>query len=88
MEVGRLLPYAYGGRHGTQGTVPARWCDIGEGAGYKRSPAQGRVSQPVHNYEAVYFPDSRGVLGKVEPSGMPAIDPHRPPDHGSRVTNS
>ncbi len=54
----RRLPYAldriaYGGRHGTQGTVPARRGDIGEDAGDKRSTAQGRFSQPVQNYEAV-----------------------------------
>jgi hypothetical protein len=58
MASGRRLPYAldktaYGGRHGTQGTVPARRGDIGEDAGDKRSPAQGRFSQPVQNYEAV-----------------------------------
>ncbi len=58
MGVGRLLHYkldmiAYGGRHGTQGTVPARQGDIGEDAGERRSPAQGSFSQSVQNYEAV-----------------------------------
>ena len=91
LEVGRWLPYAldtiaYGGRHRTQGTVPVR--DIGEDAGDMRSPAQGRFSQPVHSYGAAQFPDPRGFWGQVVPSGMPAIDPHRPPDHGSKATNS
>ena len=58
MTNGRRLPYAlgmiaYGDRHGTQGTVPPRRGDIGEDAGDKTSPEQGRVSQPVENYEAV-----------------------------------
>ncbi len=58
MVAGRRLPYAldmivYGGRHGTQDTVPARRGDIREDAGDRRSPAQVRFSQPVKNYEAV-----------------------------------
>ena len=58
LAVGRLLPYtldmtAYGGRHGTQGTVPARRGDIEEDAGDTRTPAQGRFSQPVQKYEAM-----------------------------------
>ncbi len=48
-----LAKIAYGGRHGTHGTVPARRGDIGEDAGDRRSPAQGKFSLPVQNYVAV-----------------------------------
>jgi hypothetical protein len=37
---------AYGGCHGTNGTVPARRGDIGEDGGDRKSPAQGRFSSP------------------------------------------
>ena len=58
LAASRRLPYAwdmiaYGGRHGTQCTVPARRGDIGEDAGDMRSPAQGKFSQPVQSYEAM-----------------------------------
>jgi len=43
----------YGGRHGTQGTVPARRGDIGEDAGDNMSPAQGKFSHLMHNYATV-----------------------------------
>ena len=93
MATGRRLPYAldkiaYGGHHGTQSTVPARRGDIGEDAGDKRSPAQGEFSQPVKNYAAMLFPDTRGVRGHVVLGVTPAIDPHRPPDHGPKATSS
>ncbi len=58
MATGRRLPYAldtfaYGGRPGTHGTVPAQRGDIEEDAGDIKSPAQGRISQPVQKYETV-----------------------------------
>ena len=91
MAVGRQVPYAldriaYGGRHGTQGTVPERRWDIGEDAGDMRSLAHGRFLSARTRYEAVQFPDPRGVWGQVVLGGMPAIDPHRPTDFGSKVT--
>jgi len=43
---------AYGGRHGSRGTVTVRRGDIGEDAGDKRSPAQGKFYKPVHDNEA------------------------------------
>ncbi len=79
---------AYGGHHGTQGTVPVRRWDIGEDAGDRRSLAHGRFLSARTRYEAVQFPDPLGVWGQVVPNGIQAIDPHRPPDHGSRATNS
>jgi hypothetical protein len=64
---GRRLPYAlgkiaYGGRHGTHGTVPARRGDIGEAdAGDKRSPAQGRFLSPYKTTRLRNFPTGGGL---------------------------
>jgi hypothetical protein len=52
-----------------------------------RSPAHGRFLSARIRYEAVQFPDPRGVWGQVVLGGMPAIDPHRLPYLLSRATN-
>ena len=93
LTASRRLPYAmdkiaYGGRHGTQGTVPARRRDIGKDADDGRSLAHGRFLSARTRYEAVQFPDPRGVWGQVVPGGSPVIDPHRQPDPSSKATNS
>ena len=64
---GRRLPYAlakiaHGGRLGTQGTDPARWGDIGEAAGSRRPPAQGKFPEPHKTTWLWKFP-TRGGFG-------------------------
>jgi hypothetical protein len=70
MAAGRRLPYAleriaYGGRHGTQGTVPARRGDIGEDAGDKRSPAQRNSLSPCMITRRCNFPNRRRGSGEM-----------------------
>jgi hypothetical protein len=83
-----LVKIAYGGRNGTHGTAPARRGDIGEDAGGKRSPSQGRFSGPCKTTWPSNFPTGGGVLGQEAAVEMAHRDPHRPPDSGSTAKNS
>ena len=85
MAIGQRLPYAlvriaYGGRNSTHGIVPARRGDIGEDAGDKRSPAQGRLSGSCRTTRPSNFP-SGGGLGTRGGSRDEALRP--PPTAGS-----
>jgi hypothetical protein len=51
---------AYGGCHGTHGTDPTRRGDIGEDAGDRRSPAQGRSLSPYMTTRLRNFPTGGG----------------------------
>ena len=65
MAAGQRLPYAlvriaYGGHHSTQGIVTARRGGIGEDAGDKRSPVQGRLSGSCRTTRPSNFPSGGG----------------------------
>ncbi len=76
----------YVGRLGNRGTDPARRGGIGEDVGDRRSPARRKVPKSAKNNEIEEIPDSRGVWGHEGLGETPAIDPHRPPNHGFTTT--